>query len=194
MGRNLFVRSLFQTSFDISVQDRHAFKLDQAWTLAELLLTGLQPPREARPPCCILGKEGGLPLLKCVLKYDIWAKRMVAPRASLCQWMPSSGQSSWYLTASMAEMPQYVKDLIGSLFILLFSFGYKEFKVGREYMIKVFNGFINAWFDYWFWQVSTSYDYADIWEWNLFFGFFVLPFFQKKHRIKTKSRSKRPFH
>jgi hypothetical protein len=42
-------------------------------------------------------------------------------------------------------MPQYVRDLIGSLFILLFfSFGYKELKVGREYMVNVFNGFINA--------------------------------------------------
>jgi hypothetical protein len=71
MGTDLFVRSLFQTSFDIFVQGRHAFKFDQAWTLSELLLTGLRSSREARPPCCILGKEGGLPLLKCVLKYDI---------------------------------------------------------------------------------------------------------------------------
>jgi uncharacterized membrane protein len=47
--------------------------------------------------------------------------------------------------ASTAKMPQYVRDLIGSLFILLFfSFGYKELKVGREYMVNVFNGFINA--------------------------------------------------
>jgi len=28
---------------------------------------------------------------------------------------------------------------------------------------------------------------------KVFFGFFVLPFFQSKHKIKTKSRSKRPF-
>jgi hypothetical protein len=44
----------------------------------------------------------------------------------------------------MAKMPQYVRDLIGSLFILFFSFGHREFKVGREYMVNVFNGFINA--------------------------------------------------
>jgi hypothetical protein len=45
----------------------------------------------------------------------------------------------------MAKMPQYVRDLIRSLFIfLLLSFGYKELKVGREYMVNVFNGFINA--------------------------------------------------
>ncbi|RHN66160.1 hypothetical protein MtrunA17_Chr3g0087801 [Medicago truncatula] len=42
-------------------------------------------------------------------------------------------------------MPQYARDLIGSLFtFLFFSFGYKELKVGREYMVIVFNGFINA--------------------------------------------------
>jgi len=40
--------------------------------------------------------------------------------------------------------PQYVRDLGGGLFILLFSFGYKELKVRREYTVNVFNGFINA--------------------------------------------------
>jgi hypothetical protein len=45
----------------------------------------------------------------------------------------------------MAKMPPYVRDLIGSLFILpFFSFGYRELKVRREYMVNVFNGFINA--------------------------------------------------
>jgi len=44
----------------------------------------------------------------------------------------------------MAEMPQYARDLVGNLFTLFFGFGYKELKVGREYMVKVFNGFINA--------------------------------------------------
>jgi len=46
------------------------FKFNQAWTSAELLLTGLRSPRETRPPCCILREGGGLPLLKCVLKHD----------------------------------------------------------------------------------------------------------------------------
>jgi len=41
-------------------------------------------------------------------------------------------------------MPQYARDLGGGLFILLFSFRYKELKVGREYTVNVFNGFINA--------------------------------------------------
>jgi len=44
-----------------------------------------------------------------------------------------------------AKMPQYVRDLIGSLFLFLFFiFGHRELKVGREYMVIVFNGFINA--------------------------------------------------
>jgi len=37
-----------------------------------------------------------------------------------------------------------VRDLGGGLFILLFNFGYKELKIGREYTVNVFNGFINA--------------------------------------------------
>jgi len=42
-------------------------------------------------------------------------------------------------------MPQYVRGLVGNLIILLFnSFGYRKFKVGKEYMVNVFNGFINA--------------------------------------------------
>jgi hypothetical protein len=46
--------------------------------------------------------------------------------------------------ASTAKMPQYVRDLVGNLFIPFFSFGHRELKVGREYMVNVFNGFINA--------------------------------------------------
>jgi len=42
-------------------------------------------------------------------------------------------------------MPQYMRDLVGDLFILLFFiFGNSELKVGREYRVTVFNGFINA--------------------------------------------------
>ena len=48
------------------------------------------------------------------------------------------------LVASTAKTPQYVRDLVGSLFILFFGFGYKELKVGRKYMVNVFNEFINA--------------------------------------------------
>ena len=51
--------------------------------------------------------------------------------------------------ALKAKMPQCVRGLVGDLIILLFiSFGYSELKVGREYMVDVFNGF--------------SYDYEDI--------------------------------
>jgi hypothetical protein len=42
-------------------------------------------------------------------------------------------------------MPQYARDLLGSLFtFLFFIFGHRELKVGREYMVIVVNGFINA--------------------------------------------------
>jgi hypothetical protein len=47
MGTNLLVRSLFQISFDMFAQGRHVFKFNQAWILAEFLLTGLRSPREA---------------------------------------------------------------------------------------------------------------------------------------------------
>jgi len=36
------------------------FKFNQAGISAELLLTGLQPPREAWPSCCILWDGGGV--------------------------------------------------------------------------------------------------------------------------------------
>jgi len=67
---------------------------------------------------------------------------------------------------------------------LSFSLRCKELKVGREHRVKVFNEFTNAWFC-WFWQVNKYYDYADIGKRKLYiFWFFVLPFFQKKHKIK----------
>jgi len=38
-----------------------------------------------------------------------------------------------------------VRGLVGNFIILPFiSFGYRELKVGREYMVNVFHGFINA--------------------------------------------------
>ena len=57
-----------------------------------------------------------------------------------------------------------------------------ELKVEREYRVKVFNGFINAWFDHRFWQVNESYDYAYMIK--EIFGFFYITIFQKKHKIK----------
>jgi len=41
-------------------------------------------------------------------------------------------------------MPQYTNDLVGNLFILLFYLDTRKLKVGREYRVNVFNGFINA--------------------------------------------------
>jgi hypothetical protein len=45
----------------------------------------------------------------------------------------------------MAKMPQYARDLVESHFVLpFFSFGQREFKIGKEYMVNVFNWFVNA--------------------------------------------------
>ncbi|KEH19437.1 hypothetical protein MTR_8g059210 [Medicago truncatula] len=42
------------------------FKFVQAWTSAELLLSGLRPPQEARPSCYILeGRRGVAPVEMC---------------------------------------------------------------------------------------------------------------------------------
>jgi len=47
------------------------------------------------------------------------------------------------LVASTAKMLQYVRDLVGNLiFLLFFSFRYKELKVGRKYMVNVFTGLL----------------------------------------------------
>ena len=64
--------------------------------------------------------------------------------------------------------------------LLFFILGHKEFKVEREYRVKVFNGFINAWFDYWFWQVNKHYDYANMWKWLKKFLVFCITIFSRK--------------
>jgi len=122
-------------------------------------------------------------------------KVMISFHASLCKWMPSPGQSSWFLfVVSTAKMPQYVRGLVGNLTILLFiSFGYRKPKVGREYMVNVFNGFINAWFDYWFLQISISYGYAGIWEWLNFFLVFCITIFPEQAQNKNKVGIKTTF-
>jgi len=84
-------------------------------------------------------------------------------------------------------MHQYVRDLVGNLFIhVFFSFGYKELKVGREYKVDVFNGFINAWFDY---------DYVDIWEWlkKEFFLVFFITIFPEEAQNEDKVAIKTTF-
>jgi len=167
------------TSFDVVVQGRHAFKFNQAWISAELLLTGLWPPREARPPRW--GKEGVAPVELCT-----WSMMATTP-ASLCKWMPLSGLSSWYFCFRLRRLrcPSRREISSGTSSSSFFSSsGHRELKVGREYAFNMFNGFTNAWFDYWFWQVSISYDYADISEWSKKFLVFCITIFPEKHKIK----------
>lgn len=72
------------------------FKFNQIGIPAELLLTGLS--NSTGSTASMLYTEGwrGLPLLKCVLKYNTREVQMVTSRASLCKWKPSSRRSSWY--------------------------------------------------------------------------------------------------
>ena len=170
------------------------FKFNQAWTSADSYRRDFDLHEKHDLHVVYWGKEGDSPVEMCTVARCL-CKVTISSHASLCKWMSSSWQSSWFLfVASTAKMPQYVRDLYGNLIILFFfSFGNRELKVGREYMVNVFNGFINAWFGLLI-LTSISYDYANIWEWLNFFGFFVLPFFQNKQKIKTKSGSKRPFY
>ena len=133
---------------------------------------------------------GGLPLLKCALEVQYPCRQMEASRACLCTWKSSSGQSFLIFAASTAKMPQQVRNLIGN-FIIFFSLGHKEVKVEREHRVQVFNGFINAWFDYWY----KHYDYANMWKWfkEKNFWFFVLPFFPEKAQNKNKAGIKATF-
>jgi len=59
-------------------------------------------------------------------------------------------------------------------------------------MVNVFNRFINAWFDYWFWQVSISYDYTDIWDF-FFFLVFCITIFPEQAQNKNKVGIKTTF-
>ena len=84
--------------------DSDAFKFNQAWRSSELPLTGLRPPWEAWPSCCILRDGGGLALSKCVPKYNTRERWTLASHVSLCKWMPSSGQSSWYFYLQLRRL------------------------------------------------------------------------------------------
>jgi len=78
--------------------------------------------------------------------------------------------------------------------LLFFILGHKEFKVEREYRVKVFNGFINAWFDYWLLQISIGYDYADteIKE-EFFWVFFCITIFPEEAQNENKVGIKTTF-
>ena len=142
------------------------FKFNQAWTSAGFLQTGLRPHWEAR----ILRERGGLPLLKCVLKYHIHAKQIVA--------------------VSTAKMPQQAIYLIWKLsFSFSSSSDIRNSKSRESTGIKCSTGLLMH-------DLIIDIDIMimQILEKKNFFWFFVLPFFQKKHKIKIKAGSKRPFY
>jgi len=61
------------------------FKFNQTGIPAELLLTGLQIPREAWPQCCILeGKRGSAPVEMCI-EARFQCEAIVTSNASLCK-------------------------------------------------------------------------------------------------------------
>jgi len=130
-------------------------------------------------------KEGAAPV-----RVYTWSM-MVASCASLCKWMPLSGHSSWYFCFWLRRLrcPSRRENPIWNFFIFLF-FGYRELKVGREYMVKVFNGFINAWFD--FFTLTSKYK---LWLCSYFriikkfLVFLMLPFFRNKHKRDSRDRN-----
>ena len=100
-----------------------------------------------------------MPLLECVPKHDT---HYLMPVFVSEHNLLDNLLDFCLFAALTAKMPQYVRGPVGNLIILLFiSFGYRELKVGREYMVNVFNRFINAWFGLLI-LTCISYDYADI--------------------------------
>ena len=72
-------------------------------------------------------------MLKCVLKYNTHVRQIVSVFVHEC---PLLDKSFLIIAASTTKMPQYARNLIGNFFIiLLFSLGYKELKVEREYRV-----------------------------------------------------------
>ena len=169
MGTNLLVGSLFQPLWYSCARSScilSSIKLG----LRQTPIDGTSTFTGSAASMLYTGGRRGIAPIEMCTETQYPCEVTVSSHASLCKWMPSSGQSSWFLlVASTAKMPQYVRDLFGSLFILLL-----RLRIQR---------FIDAWFDYWFWQVSISYDYADIWEWlKNFLGFLYYHF----SRISTK--------
>jgi len=155
------------------------FKFNEVGISTELLSTRLR-----RPPCCILREGGGAaPVEVCT-----WSM-MVASRASLFKWMPFSGHSSWYFCLRLWQLRCPSRREISSgtsSSSSSSSFGHRELKFGREYNVNMFNGFINAWFDYWFWQVSISYDYAVLRTIKENFLVFCITIFPEQAQNKNK--------
>jgi len=138
----------------------------------------LWPPREVRPPWCVLREGGGAaPVEGC-----LWSM-MVASRASLWKRMLFSGHSSWYFCfrlwrlrcPSRRETPSGTSSSSSSP-----SFGHRELKVWREYRGKVFNGFMHDLIIFWFWQVNYKLWLCRQMIKEIYF-FFVLPSFQNNH-------------
>ena len=170
MGTNPLVGSLLQPLFVVA-QGRHILwaqsSLDFGRTPIDGTLTSIGSTASMS---YTEGRRGIAPIEMCAeTRYP--CEVTVPSYASLCKWMPSSGQSSWFLFVALTASDAPVCERPHRECFL--QLGYKELKVGREYMVDVFNGFINAWFGL---LTSISYDYADIWMIKIFFGFLYYHF------------------
>jgi len=169
-GRTFLLEVLFQPLF-VVVQGRHIFWAQSSLDFGITLIDGTSTSMGSTTSMLYTeGRRGIAPVEMCtVARYP--CEVTISPHASLCTWMLSSGQSSWFLFVALTASDAPVCERPHRECFL--QLGYKELKVGREYMVDVFNGFINAWFGL---LTSISYDYADIWMIKIFFGFLYYHF------------------
>ena len=172
----------------------NALKFNQTWPSSKLLLTRFRTPREARPLLLYTeGRRGVCPCWRVYLKCDTHWWHLMWAFVGECHLLENPLifvlQFQWLRCPSRREIS------LGNFFILLLLFGYWELKVGRERRVKVFNGFINAWFDF--------SKYMNLWlcrylgmikEEEKYCGFLYYHFFQKKQKIKDKVGNKATFY
>ena len=135
-------------------------------------------PCQALPSCCILRDGGGFaPVEVCTeVQYPCKANGSIP-----CQSLNAIFWTTLICICSFNGQNVPVGNISywETFNLLFFILGHKELKVEREYKVKVFNGFINAWFDYWY----KHYDYADMWKWlkQKIFLVFCITIFSRKN-------------
>jgi len=191
-GRTLFVGSLFQPLF---AQGRHIFWAQSSLDFGRTPIDGTSTSMGSTTSMLHTGGKSGIaPVEMCTIAWYP-CEVTISSHASLCTWMLSSGQSSWFLFVfSTAKMPSMWEVLSGiSSFSSLSASDAGNSKLEESTWSMCSTGLLMH-------DLIIDFNMYKLWLCRYlrmieeeFFWFFVLPFFQNKHKIKTKSGFKRLF-
>jgi len=155
MGTGLLVGSFVSTSFCSCTRSSYILSSIKLWIFGRTPIDGTSTSMGSTTSMLYTeGRRGIAPVEMCIVARCL-CKVTISSHASLCKWMPSSGQSSWLLFVALtAKMPNMWEVLSGiSSFSSLSASDTGNSKLEESTWSMCSTGLLMHDLDYWFWQV-----------------------------------------